>query len=477
MTPMATMDVAVPPARQTGWDRVGVGRLTLLSLYWVAIGWLWNALGAQVLPPVITGMVGQAHQGTALSLLESFGTLVAVVWQPVVGAVSDRTRLAWGRRRPYIAAGATGSSLFLVLMAFVGPYFWLLALYYFLLQVSSNTAQSPYQGLGPDAVPEKEFAKFSAFYGMGNLVGTLIGFLVTGIFTGAGAYNLAFFTMAAVLLLAMVMTVTLVPDRGRPDATLQHGLAEVTVGTFRISPRRHGAFLWLLGSRLLILMGIVGLETYAQFFFKDVFYPGSSTTLTDHANSATTDLLAIIVVLAIAVSYPAARLSDRWGRKPMVVACALLGAVGALGLVFSHYTILPHAMTAPLASILHIPGGLAQVLWFGVPIGIGIGAFLTVDWAYMIDLIPAAEVGRFLGFSNIATAGSGIIARLIAGPILDHFNAGRHILGELGGYPVVFGMFVVYFVAGIVLVLPVPNRRGQPRASAATETQPSRSAP
>jgi MFS family permease len=451
---MASVDVALAPRRGEAWDRVGLRRLTLVSLYWVAIGWLWNALGAQVLPPIITRMVGQAHQGTALSALEGFGTLVAVVWQPVVGAVSDRTRLRWGRRRPYIAGGAIGSSLFLVIMAFVGAFYWLLIVY-FLLQVASNTAQAPYQGLGPDVIPEEDFGKFGAFYGMGNLVGTLIGFVVTGIFTASGQYALALFTMAGMLLVSMVLTVTLVPDRARPDAELPPGFGAITVGTFRISPRRHGDFLWLMGSRLLILMGVVGLETYAQFFFKDVFYPHS----TDHANAATTYLLAIIVVLAVAVCYPAARLSDRYGRKAMVVVCAVLGAVGALGLVFTQYALLPGFMTAPVASLLGIPRGLAQVLWFGVPIGVGIGAFLTVDWAFMIDLIPPAETGRFLGFSNIATAGAGIIARFIAGPVLDHFNGGAHILGELGGYPVVFGMFVVYFVAGLLLVLPVKERR------------------
>jgi MFS family permease len=454
------------PGRRAGWDRVDVGRLTLLSLYWVAIGWLWNSLGAQVLPPIITAMVGSAHQGTALSLLESFGTVVAVVWQPVMGAASDRSRSRWGRRRPFIASGAVGSSLFLVLMAFVGSFFWLLALYYFLLQVCSNTAQGPYQGLGPENVADKDFGRFGAFYGMANLVGTLIGFLVTGIFTGTGRYGLALLTMAVMLILAMVATVTLVPDRGRPDSSLPHGLGAVTIGTFRISPREHGDFLWLMGSRILILMGIVGLETYAQFFFKDVFYPGSGAALTDRANSANTDLLAIIVLLAIAVSYPAARLSDRWGRKPMVVICAVLGAVGALGLVFSHYALLPGAMTSPLASLLGIPRGLAQVLWFGVPIGVGIGAFLSIDWAFMIDFIPPAEMGRFLGFSNIATAGSGIIARLIAGPLLDHFNAGAPILGTEGGYPVVFAMFVGYFVVGLFLVLPVVEPRRPPATPA-----------
>ncbi|MGP8161990.1 MAG: MFS transporter [Candidatus Dormibacteria bacterium] len=464
---MAGADVAIAPRRRASWSNPGLRQLSLLSIYWVAIGWLWNALGAQVLPPVIARMVGNAHKGTALSVLEGFGTLVAVVWQPVVGALSDRTRLRWGRRRPYIAGGALGSSLFLVIMAFVGAYYWLLIVY-FLLQVASNTAQAPYQGLGPDAIPEKDFGRFGAFYGMGNLAGTLIGFVVTGIFTASGQYGRALFAMAAMLVVSMALTVTLVPDRGRPDRSLRMGLGDITVGTFRISPRRHGNFLWLMGSRLLILMGVVGLETYAQFFFKDVFYPGSSTALTNHANAATTYLLAIIVVLAIAICYPAGRISDRWGRKPMVIVCAVLGALGGLGLVFAHYPILPGAMTAPVASLLGIPRGLAQVLWFGVPIGVGIGCFLTVDWAFMVDLIPPAEFGRFLGFSNIATAGSGIIARFIAGPVLDHFNAGGHILGELGGYPVVFGMFVVYFVAGIFLVLPVnePRRRGRPVAGA-----------
>lgn len=132
-----------------------------------------------------------------------------------------------------------------------------------------------------------------------------------------------------------------------------------------------------------------------------------------------------------------------------------MGGAGTLGLVFAHFTLVPTALTSPLASLLDVPRGLAQVLCFGVLIGAATGSFLSVDWAFTIDVIPRDEAGRFLGFSNIATAGAGIIARFIAGPILDHFNAGAHILGILGGYPVVFGMFVIFFVAGGFLVLPV----------------------
>ena len=463
---MATIDRPVPAALAPAW-RLNLRRLVLLSLYWVAIGYLWNSIGAQVIPPLVRGFVGQAHEGTALSILESTGTLIAVVWQPVIGALSDRTLLAWGRRRPYIGAGAIGSAVFLVLMAFVGSYFWLFVVY-FGLQLASNTAQGPYQGLMPDVVPEKDFGRASAFYGLGNLVGTLIGFLVVGVFASHGRYDLALYSMGVMLLSTMLLTVALVPDRVKPDRGLKLRLSEITLGTFKISPRRHGSFLWLMVSRLLILMGIVGLETFSNFFFKDVFYPGSGKALDNSANAATTYLLAIIVLCALLISYPAARLADRIGRKPVVFACGVVGAAGTMGLIFAHYSLLPAAITSPIASLLHVPSGLAQVLCFGVLIGLSAGAFLSVDWAFTVDLIPKAEAGRFLGFANIATAGSGIIARFIAGPILDHFNAGAPILGTLGGYPVVFGLFCFFFLAGSLTVLPVRESRRSARPAAAS---------
>jgi MFS family permease len=75
--------------------------------------------------------------------------------------------------------------------------------------------------------------------------------------------------------------------------------------------------------------------------------------------------------------------------------------------------------------------------------------------AFITEVIPAGESGRFMGISNIATAGSGIIARLIAGPLLDHYNAGPRILGLPGGYPVIFAIFALWMIAGSFLVLKV----------------------
>ena len=59
---------------------------------------------------------------------------------------------------------------------------------------------------------------------------------------------------------------------------------------------------------------------------------------------------------------------------------------------------------------------------FGSVVGAGIGLFLTSNWALANRLAPSEEAGKFLGLMNLATAGSGALARL-EGPAIDYLNA------------------------------------------------------
>ena len=82
--------------------------------------------------------------------------------------------------------------------------------------------------------------------------------------------------------------------------------------------------------------------------------------------------------------------------------------------------------------------------------------FLSVDWAFMTDLIPKAEAGRYMGVSNIATVSAGLIARPILGPVIDAFNNGR---SSVIGYRVMFGMVAVFFLLALVTLQPVREVR------------------
>jgi Na+/melibiose symporter-like transporter len=402
---------------------------------------------------MIVQLVGREHEGVAASFLKSIGTLMAVVWQPIVGSISDRTATRWGRRRPFIAAGTAGDLVFLTGIAFAGSYWWI-AVFYLLLQFASNTAQAPYQGLLPDVVPERQRGEASGYYGVANLAGIAAGTVGAGILLARYGRSAAIASIGAVLLVTMLATVFAVREPPRPPGRMFANLRDLLTSTFAV-PFRNRQFLWLMASRLLIFMGFGGLQNFAFFYFDNVFFQHDARATA----AATSTLLGLSIGIAALVTWPASRISDRVGRRPLIFAAGLFGAAGTLVLVFSHYLWAPAAIVGPLATALHVPELAAQATLTGIVIGIGLGVFFSVDWAFIQDVIPAGEGGLYMGFSNIATAGAGIIAVFVGGPVLDGFNAGPKILGLPGGFPVLFAVFVVWFVVGALSILRVRERR------------------
>ncbi|HZK74340.1 MAG TPA: MFS transporter, partial [Clostridia bacterium] len=425
------MTAVVKPARRN----LNHLDFVVLSVYWVSIGYLWTSLGGLILPDLVIQLVGRSHEGFALGTLEGFGAIVAVIWQPVAGAFSDRTRTRFGRRRPYIVIGTIGDVLFLLGLALSGT-FGMVLIFYFLLQTASNTAQGPYQGLMPDVVPEAQRGTASGYFGVANAVGLLAGTVGAGFILRHGGRTEAILSICALLVLTMLPTVLLIPDRSEPTTSQFKNMREAISTTFS-RPLRYPSFMWLMASRLLILLGLVGVQSFVFFYFNNVFFHNDrNNTIT-----ASYTLLGLVVLAAFLVSWPGARASDRYGRRPFILIGGLLGAAGVLMLVFSHFQVVPTQVLAPLARMLRVPPLAAQATLVGVVIGIGYGLFFSVDWAFIQDVIPSEEAGLFMGFSNIATAGSGIIARFIGGFLLDPFNRGPQLLGLPGGFPVIFSVF------------------------------------
>src|SRR5258708_29653585 len=161
-------------------------------------------------------------------------------------------------------------------------------------------------------------------------------------------------------------------------------------------------------------MGLVVVLCFVFFYFSNVFFEGNR-----HATiAASYTLLGLVVVSALVVALPAARASDRFGRRPFILVGGLLGAAGVLMLVFSNYELLPPRLVEPISDALRVPDLAAQATLVGILIGVGYGLFFSVDWAFIPDVIPADEAGLFIGFSNIATPGAGDIGRFGGGVLL-----------------------------------------------------------
>ena len=411
--------------------------MLVLSSFWFAIAYVMQPLGGNIIPLLVdrftdpmTIRLGPlaigADVNTYVSVLDTIGAAFAILWQPAIGAISDNSRFELGRRRPFIAIGVIGDIIFLTLIAFVTSY-WALLLVYVLFQIASNTAQGPYQGMLPDQVQADQRGEASGYYGLMNMLGTIVGFLVVGaLLIPTHHLRLAILTLPLVIAIAGALVIFGVPDRRRTSAASQR-LGRSVLLSVAIDTRRYRDFAWLMVSRLFFLMAPVAIGTYAFNFIRYTFnYSEGKASLYSSALQAT------ILVFAAVLCMTAGFLAERFGKKRLIAAACLIGAVGSTLLIF-----------AP---------SLPWILGFGLIVGISLGTFLSVDWAFMTDLIPKAEAGRYMGVSNIATASAGLIARPILGPIIDAFNNNR---ASAVGYRVMFGIVTGFFLIALLTLQPV----------------------
>jgi MFS family permease len=197
--------------------------------------------------------------------------------------------------------------------------------------------------------------------------------------------------------------------------------------SFKIDVKANRDFVWFLVSRLLILIAFSTLQKFALYFLMDVI------GITSPAEG-TADLLIVIGVCMLVAVYPAGRLSDRVGRKPIVVSAGLLGALGMLLLLFSQ--------------------SYVYIMLCGALLGFSFGAFMSTNWALATDLVTRGEEGRYLGLTNLATAGSSALTLLGIGRVIDFFNTYDPGLG----YKVMFLVCFICLVAGSLLVLKIKGQ-------------------
>jgi MFS family permease len=409
----------------------------VLNVYWFALSYFWNSLGRIVLPVLVPKFVPADIQATALGVLSSAGLAVAVVVQPMAGALSDRSTSRWGRRRPYLGVGTLGQLAGLTAILLAPNYAFLFASY-LLLQFISNVGHGPYQGLIPDRVPPARWGTASGVKQFLEIAGLVVTSLTTAHFVAQDRIDVALGLMMLLLFVTMLITlagvheVPLAADEVPPGSVVGTVLL-----TFFVDFRRYPAYLWLLVNRLFVLLGINLISNFALYFLRDMIVRDVPDPVAA-ATEMTGTLLATIAVAVLFVAYPAGYLSDRIGRRPLVVLSGLLGTLGALLLVTARGQVL--LTVGPLE--------VSDILLYGGVLGISLGMFLSAGWAWATDLVPRDEAGRYLGISNLATAGAGVIAGLMGGPLIDVFNARQ----PGAGYPALFLVAAMSYGLGTLLL-------------------------
>jgi MFS family permease len=172
------------------------------------------------------------------------------------------------------------------------------------------------------------------------------------------------------------------------------------------------------------LFGIYGVQGFIQYYIRDVMR-------VDNPVKLTADLLAMIILTLMVFALAGGIVGGQIGHKRLLYLASILGATGSLLLI---------AARTPMTLLI-----------FGSIFGAGIGLFLTSNWALANILAPTEQAGKYLGFSNLATAGAGAAARL-TGPLIDVLNNARD--GLYLGYTL---LFIVGAIATLASVLLLPR--------------------
>ncbi|MET9966580.1 MFS transporter [Streptomyces sp. NPDC006356] len=396
-------------------ERVGRGWTATLSLANVAIwvGWYGplQILLAQQAEDFAPG-TGMSKE-TLLAWVTGVGAVVSLVANPFFGALSDRTTARWGRRTPWIVAGAAGGALSLLLLAGAGG-LWTMMATWSLVQLTLNAAFAAVTAAVPDRVPRLQRGVVGGWLGAAQILGAVAG---TGLATATGGIAAGYAACAVFAVAGVLPYVLRHRDLRLGVADRPAWSSKAFLRGFWLSPRRYPDFAWAWLTRFLINLSNALVILYLLYYLRDRLHhddPEQGVLILTAVNSVT--LLATVVVGGV--------WSDRVGRrKPFVYWSGVLMA----------------AATALLSVWQTWPGAIVVAAL----LGLGLGVFMSVDFALMTDVLPKAlDRGKDLGVINIANALPQVAAPALAAPIVTY----------LGGYRVLYLVAAGAGLAGAVLV-------------------------
>lgn len=358
-----------------------------------------------------------------LALINALSAVAAMLAQPIIGVLSDRTRTRFGARRPWMLVGALLGSIALITSG-LSTTVAALTVSVMLLQFGFNAFQGPFSAVLPDRVPSRLRGRYSTGVGLGMILGAVIGPIFGSLFVAT--IPLGYTVFAGIILFVIVLFVIAVPDADNRTVARRPFSIGAFLSAFWVNPVRYPDFFWGFLGRILLFGGYTMLSTYSLYLAQD--YIGLSL---DEATQIV-PLLGLValpgIVIATAFAGP---LSDRIGRrKPVVLVAGLVIAGGAM---------------IPLL----LPSVLGLVISSAV-VAAGFGAFVAVDQALMSSVLPnRADFGKDLGVLNIAATLPNTLAPVAAGAIVLAF----------GNYAALYPIVGAIALLGALAVLPIKGVR------------------
>ncbi|QES24400.1 MFS transporter [Streptomyces venezuelae] len=385
------------------------GNSAMYTLY-IGVGGMLLALQIEDIDP--------ANKVANFGLVAGISAIFATVFNPVAGALSDRS----GRRNPWILGGGLLALPVMLLLGSVDTIL-LVTIAWCLGQAVMNIYQAAITSVVPDRIPMDARGKASAAVGLGLPIGSTIGALVGAAFSEN--YRTGYLVFGAIVAgTAVLFSACAREQRMPPKAPLP---VRQQIAAFGSALKDHD-FRWAFIGRALLVLGYFAVAGFQLYILKDHTELPAGLS----AEEAVAILMPLNSVAMVVSTVLGGWLSDRYDRRKLFV-----GASAALAAV---------ALVIPAVST-----SWTAMLAFSVVNGLGFGCYMAVDTALVTMVLPKAEdAARDMGVLNIANAGPQVIAPFVASLVVSLSG---------GGYTALFVVAAVLSVLGALAVRPIRGVR------------------
>jgi MFS family permease len=342
---------------------------------------LFGDVSTEMLYPVLPIYLTQTLKasGGVLGLIEGLAQATQNIAQGFSGFLSDK----WQRKKPIALAGY-------ILAALAKPFLGLAGTWQFALgarladRLGAGTRSAPRDALIAASVEPKYRGKAFGLEGFGDNLGAFLGPVITILLFLS--FRLAIHTVFFLAFIPGMIAALLVLFVKEKSVKMEAG------SRIDMHFRRFPPAYW----KYLMITALFGIGNSSNSFLI-LQLRGMGLSLT-----ATVLVYALFNLLAALISYPAGSLSDKLGRRPVLMISFVIFFISYAGFALTNGFF--------FTAILFVFYGLFQ------------GIFRSVGKSYAIDLVPAHLRASGIGWYSTTVGISGLIASIVAGQLWDNVS-------------------------------------------------------
>ena len=410
--------------------KLNIPKTMLIGLGFLAVSMAWSVYAAYV-PLILTDEF--KLDSLTVGVIMTIDNIFAVLFQPLFGRLSDKTKTKWGRRMPYVLICAPiCAMLFAVIPHMRMIVTFMLTVISFNLLMSAW--RSPVVALMPDVTPSPLRSQGNGIINLMGGIGSALAMLLGGVLANIGGMQLPFLCVSAFMIgvvITMFFTVKepqLVAIAAKHNEELlesekKEGLVSDAASSSdtpkqKIGGRKLMSLISMLFTVFFCFCGFNVLESYFTLY--------ATRTFPELSAGDASIMLGIFAASFLITAVPAGFIAAKWGRKRCIV-CGLIVDIVCFTIMFltkNLYVLYP----------LIVIGGLA---W----------SFSNTNTLPMVvDMTDSGSVGRFTGYYYSFSQAASVLSPILFGFLLRITDNNYDIMFLYAGIALTMALISVSFV-------------------------------